>query len=113
MITVYHNPRCRKSRETLDLVRQSGEPFEIIEYLKTPLDTSGLKVLLKKLKMEPASLVRTGEALWKEKYRGKDLTDGQILAAMEAHPILMERPVVVKGDRAILGRPPERVLELL
>lgn len=113
MITVYHNPRCRKSRETLELVKQSGETFQIVEYLKTPLDASGLEALLEKLKMEPAALVRTGEALWKEAYRGKDLTDPQILAALAAHPILMERPVVVKGDRAVLGRPPEKVLELL
>jgi arsenate reductase len=112
MITVYHNPRCRKSRETLDLVKRSGESFEIVEYLRTPLNASALKALLEKLQMDPSDLVRKGEALWKEKYRGKDLTDGQILAALEAHPILMERPVVVKGERAILGRPPEKVLEL-
>ena len=113
MITIYHNPRCRKSRETLALIQDSGEDFEIVEYLKSPLSKEALKALLAKLQMQPGELLRKGEAIWKEKYKGKTLGEDQILLAMAEHPKLMERPVVVKGEAAILGRPPENVRRLL
>jgi arsenate reductase len=113
MITIYHNPRCRKSRETLTLIQESGENFEIVEYLKSPLNTEELKALLNKLQMQPGELLRKGEAIWKEKYKGKRLEEDQIIEAMARHPKLMERPVVVKGEAAILGRPPENVRRLL
>jgi len=113
MITIYHNPRCRKSRETLALIEESGENFEIVEYLKNPLSKEDLKALLDKLQMQPEELLRKGEALWKEKYKGKTLDEDQILQAMAEHPKLMERPVVVKGEAALLGRPPENVRRLL
>ncbi|MGB5653354.1 MAG: arsenate reductase (glutaredoxin) [Robiginitalea sp.] len=109
MITIYHNPRCRKSRETLAIIQESGEDFQIVEYLKTPLNQKELKALLHKLKMQPDELLRKGESLWKEKFKGKTLGEDQILTAMAEHPKLMERPVVVKGQSAILGRPPENV----
>lgn len=113
MITIYHNPRCRKSRETLALIQESGEDFEIVEYLKIPLSKEELKALLHKLQMQPEELLRKGEAIWKEKYKGKTLDEGQILQAMAEHPKLMERPVVVKGHAAVLGRPPENIRHLL
>ena len=113
MITIYHNPRCRKSRETLALIQESGEDFEIVEYLKSPLSKEELKALLTKLQMQPGELLRKGEDIWKEKYKGKTLGGDQILLAMAEHPKLMERPVVVKGEAAILGRPPENVRRLL
>ena len=113
MITIYHNPRCRKSRETLALIQESGEDFEIVEYLKSPLSKEELKALLNKLQMQPGELLRKGEAIWKEKYKGKTLEEDQILQAMAEYPKLMERPVVVKGEAAILGRPPENVRCLL
>lgn len=113
MVTIYHNPRCRKSRETLKLIEGSGEPFQIVEYLKEPLDATELKNLTDMLGIDASALIRKNEAIWKEQYRGKELTEAEILQAMEMHPKLMERPVVVMGDRAVLGRPPENVLELL
>ncbi len=113
MITIYHNPRCRKSRETLQLIQESGEPHEIVEYLKKPLTQKELRRLLGLLGMEAEALVRKNEAVWKEHYRGKDLSEAEILQAMEMHPKLMERPLVVKGEKAVLGRPPENVMPLL
>lgn len=113
MITIYHNPRCRKSRETLRLIEESGQPFEVVEYLKQPLSASEIQELLDMLEMEAPALVRKNEAIWKEHYRGKQLDEAQILTAMETHPKLMERPVVVRGKKAILGRPPENVHALL
>ncbi len=113
MMTIYHNPRCRKSRETLRLIEESGEPYQIVEYLKEPLSANELKELLSMLEMEAPALVRKNEAIWKEQYRGKELDEGQILKAMEEHPKLMERPVVVRGKKAVLGRPPENVHALL
>ena len=113
MVTIYHNPRCRKSRETLKLIEDSGKPFQIVEYLKQPLDAAGLKRLTEMLGIGASALIRKNEAIWKEQYRGKELSEAEVLKAMETHPKLMERPVVVLGDRAVLGRPPENVLELL
>ncbi|MEJ2584875.1 MAG: arsenate reductase (glutaredoxin) [Robiginitalea sp.] len=113
MITIYHNPRCRKSRETLKYIENSGEPFEIVEYLKEPLTAAQIQNLLGMLGIGASSLVRKNEAIWKEQYRGKELSEAGILKALETHPKLMERPVVVKGKKAVLGRPPENVLTLL
>lgn len=113
MMTIYHNPRCRKSRETLKLIEDSGVPFQIVEYLKHPLSARELGDMLGMLGIPARDLVRKNEAVWKTDYRGKDLSDAQILAAMETHPILMERPLVVAGGKAVLGRPPENVLPLL
>ncbi|MEJ2163283.1 MAG: arsenate reductase (glutaredoxin) [Robiginitalea sp.] len=112
MIRIYHNPRCRKSREALELIRKSGQPHEIVEYLKQPLSSGELKELLGKLQLEPMQLVRRNEAVWKENYKNRDLSDVEILEAMESHPKLMERPVVVKGNKAVLGRPPEAITGL-
>lgn len=113
MIKIYHNPRCRKSREALKLIEESGEPFQIVQYLKEPLTVAELLKLVEMLGIEPQALVRKNEAAWKEHYRGKELSGSEILKAMETNPKLIERPVVVKGEKAVLGRPPENVLSLI
>ncbi|MGD2139518.1 MAG: arsenate reductase (glutaredoxin) [Burkholderiales bacterium] len=112
-VTIYHNPRCSKSRKTLALLQENGIEPDIVEYLKTPPDKATLKMLVRKLSLRPESLVRKGEDTFKQHYAGKTLTDDQWFEALEKFPILIERPIVVKGERAVLGRPPENVLELL
>jgi arsenate reductase len=111
-ITIYHNPRCGKSRAALALLRERGIEPRIVEYLKTPPSVAELKAILKKLAMKPEALVRKGEEGY-QALRGKALTDAQWIEAMVADPILIERPIVIKGERAVVGRPPEKVLELL
>lgn len=110
---IYHNPRCSKSRQVLALLEERGIEPEIVEYLKTPPTRAELKALLAKLGLKPEQLVRTGEELYKVKYRGRDLSDAQWLDALAENPILLERPIVVSGGRAVIGRPPEKVLELI
>jgi arsenate reductase (glutaredoxin) len=111
--TIFHNPRCTKSRETLALLEQNGVQPRIVEYLKTPPTAAELKAIVAKLGIEPEQLVRKGEEIYKSQYAGKSLTDAQWIEAMATHPVLIERPIVVKGPRAILGRPPENVKTLL
>ena len=109
VITIYHNPRCRKSREALALLSESGEPYQVVEYLKNPLSPRQLEALLDKLSIPPMDLVRRNEAEWKEHFKGKQLSDPDIVQAMARFPKLMERPVAVKENRAIIGRPPEQI----
>lgn len=113
MITIYHNPRCRKSREALQLLEASGTPFCVVDYQKEPLSAEALKSILEKLGIPAEALIRKNEALWKERFKGRALTEEELIALMVAHPKLMERPIVVRGERALLGRPPQRVTELL
>lgn len=113
MITIYHNARCKKSREGLALLNDSGEDFEIREYLKEPVSEEELKDLLQKLGMAPIELVRTDEKIWKEHYKGKDLSDDELVRVMAEHPKLIQRPIVVKGNSAVVGRPAEKISELL
>lgn len=111
-IVIYHNARCSKSRSACEIVAGQGVDAEIIDYLKTPPSREELRALLKKLGMKPAELVRRGEDVFKENYAGKTLDDEQWLDALATHPILIERPIIVRGDFAVIGRPPEKVLEL-
>ena len=113
MVTIYHNPRCSKSRQTLALIEEKGVTPTVVEYLQAPPTAAELREIVRKLGIRPEALVRKGEDVFKEHYKGRALTDDQWIDAMVAHPILIERPVVVKGDRAVLGRPPENVLPLL
>lgn len=113
MITLYHNPRCRKSRETLKLIQDKGADLEIKEYLKEPPTEGELKEVLAKLGWQPLQLIRKQEAVFKEKYKGRELSDLQWIKAMVANPILIERPIAIKGDRAVVGRPPANVKQLL
>jgi len=110
---IYHNPRCSKSRQTLALLQEKGVEPEVVLYLDTVPTTDELKVLLAKLGISPMQLVRKGEAVWKEKFKGKELSDDEIIAAMISNPKLIERPIVVKDNKAVLGRPPENALELI
>ncbi len=113
MIKIYHNPRCRKSREGLAIVESSGKDFEIINYLEELPTKTELRKVLGYLSLSPAQLVRKNEAIWKEKYKGRILSDEQIIDAMIKYPKLIERPIVVKGNRAVIGRPAETIIELL
>ncbi len=109
---IYHNPRCSKSRETLKLIEDSGANVEIIEYLKTPLKKAELESLVKALGITATELVRKKEKIIKEE--GIDIsTDAKAISAMIKHPTLIERPIVVKGKKAVLGRPPENVKTFL
>jgi arsenate reductase len=112
-VVIYHNARCSKSRSACEIVAGKGIEARIVEYLKTPPDREDLRALLKKLGMKASGLVRRSEGVFKENYAGKTLDEEQWLDALLAHPILIERPIVVRGDRAVVGRPPEKVLELL
>ncbi len=114
LIIIYHNPRCGKSRLTLELLRQRGVEPKIVEYLKTPPNARELAELLTKLGLEPRALMRKSEPEYKA--AGLDdptLTNARLIAAMVKYPILIERPIVVKGKKAALGRPPEAVLAIL
>lgn len=113
-VTLYHNPRCSKSRAALSLLREHGVEPDIVEYLKTPPDEAALRGLLKRLGLGARDVLRKGETPYKELGLGRDsVTAAELVAAIAANPILLERPIAVAGQRAVLGRPPERVLELL
>lgn len=111
--TIYHNPRCSKSRNTLALLQENGIEPRVVLYLETPPDSAQIATLLTKLGMSAAELVRRGEDAYKSCGLSKESSGEELLAAMAAHPKLIERPIVVKGKRAVLGRPPENVLELI
>ncbi|MCB1894428.1 MAG: arsenate reductase (glutaredoxin) [Zoogloeaceae bacterium] len=111
-LVIYHNPRCGKSRGALALLREQGCEPDVVEYLKQALDAALLKDLLARLGMPASELVRRGESVFKEKYRGREMSEDDWIAAMVADPILIERPIVVRGARAVVARPPERVGEL-
>ncbi|WP_375578058.1 arsenate reductase (glutaredoxin) [Marivirga tractuosa] len=109
----YHNPRCGKSREALKILQEKGIEPEIVEYLKNIPTHAELEDVLKKLDMKAEDLLRKNEKVFKEMYKGKDLSDSKWIEAMIAEPKLIERPIFINGDKAVVGRPPEKVLELL
>jgi arsenate reductase len=111
-VTIYHNPKCSKSRATLELLAQRGADATVVEYLKTPPTAGELAALVAKLGIEPQQLIRKGEDVYKQQYAGKTMSAEQWIAAMVRHPILIERPIVVAGNRAVLGRPPENIERL-
>ncbi|WP_149275573.1 arsenate reductase (glutaredoxin) [Pareuzebyella sediminis] len=113
MIKIYHNPRCKKSREALNLLESSGKDYEIIKYLEEVPSKAELRNIISCLGITPEMLVRKNEAVWKENYRGRLLSGEEIVDAMVAHPKLIERPIVIKGNQAVIGRPTERVKEIL
>lgn len=113
-VVIYHNPRCSKSRQALELLRARGIEPRVVEYLKTPPDRSRLETILKLLGLEPRELMRKGEAPYAENRLDDPALDRrQLLEAMVRHPILIERPIVLAKGRAALGRPPETILEIL
>jgi arsenate reductase (glutaredoxin) len=112
-VTLYHNPRCSKSREALALIEGLGIKPQVVEYLKTPLSAAELRSLIKKLGIAAEQLVRKGEDIYKTRYARRSLSEAEWIQAMAEHPILMERPIAVKGAKAVIGRPPENVTQVL
>ncbi len=111
MLTIYHNNRCSKSRECLLFLDEANTEYEVVDYLKNPLKFRAIKGLLRKLKLKPIDIVRTNEKQWEE-FKGQNLSDDEIVKAIAKYPILMQRPIVVNGNRAVIARPAESVLKL-
>jgi arsenate reductase len=109
---IYHNPRCSKSRNTLAIIESKTSVIEIIDYIKNPIKFEEIKLIIEKLKIKAISLVRINESIWREHYKGKEMTDEEVIKAIIEHPKLMERPIVTTNKKAIIGRPPENVLSL-
>ena len=108
-----HNPRCSKSRAALELVRDAGVELPVREYLRDPLTVDELRRIVKLLGVRPIDIVRRGEPQYAALHLGDDTPDDDVLGAMAEHPILIERPILVRGKRAVVGRPPETVKEIL
>jgi len=113
MITIYHNPKCGKSRDCLVFIQNSQNEYQIIKYLETPLNYSELEIILKKLQLKPIALIRDKEKVWIENFKRKNLSDKQIIQAMVDFPILIERPIVVKDDKAVIARPLENIQTII
>ena len=112
-VVIYHNPRCSKSRAALALLRERGIEPVVVEYLKTPPDAPALADLLEHLALPAVAILRHDEALFRREYADRTLSDDELIAAIVEHPELLERPIVRRGARAVIARPPERALELL
>ncbi len=110
---ILHNNRCSKSRCALEILENKGVDFEIVKYLENPLSASEIKDLLKKLNLPAEAIIRKGEADYKANYKGKTMTESDWIDAMVKFPKLIERPIVIKGDKAVVGRPPENIEQLL
>ncbi|WP_396162631.1 arsenate reductase (glutaredoxin) [Flavobacterium sp.] len=113
MITIYHNPRCSKSREGLCEIESLNQPFKVRKYLDEPFTKVELEEVIKKLNIHPIELVRTKESIWIENYKGKELSDLQIIQAMLENPKLIERPIIVNGNNAVIGRPIENINKII
>lgn len=113
MIQVYHNNRCGKSREAIKILEASGKVFEIIKYLENPPTSQELETLLAKLNYTPLELVRQNESLWKENFKEKNLSNKEIIKALVENPILIERPIVIFEDKAIVARPPAKLNDFI
>ena len=112
-IKIYHNPRCKKSRDSYNLLKENAILFETIEYLKCPPSKKELKSILNKLNITAEELVRKSEGIFKEKYKGKKMSEEEWIEAMEKYPKLIQRPIIIKDNKAVVGRPIERVTSLL
>ncbi|MGX7666634.1 arsenate reductase (glutaredoxin) [Flavobacterium pedocola] len=113
MITIYHNPKCSKSREGVCFLEEKGIEFETFKYLDEKITKRELVSIIKKLKIKPIELVRTKEQLWKDNYAGMELTDDEVIAIMLKNHVLIERPIIINGRKAVIGRPIERILEII
>ena len=113
MIKIYHNPRCSKSREGFSLLENSGKDFEVVKYLDEPISEEKLKDIIALLGIKPINLVRKSEAIWKSDYKTKELSDNDVIKAMVKHPKLIERPIVINGKKAVIGRPPTNILDII
>jgi len=113
MIQILHNPRCGKSRSCLAFLEESGKEFEIVKYLENVPTVDELKSIVQKLKISPMQLVRVKEKIWTENFKGKSLSDDEIIEAMVANPILIERPIVINGNQAVIARPLEKAAAII
>lgn len=113
MIEIYHNPRCGKSREGLQILEQTGKEFKIIKYLEDTPNIQKLNEIIKLLKIKPIELVRQNEIIWKEHFKNSNLSDDELTKIMVKHPILIERPIVINGNKAVVGRPPSKIFEII
>jgi len=113
MTTIYHNPRCSKSRQCLAILEEKNEDLNIIKYLDTPLSEEKLSKIIDLLGIKPIDLVRKNEAIWKQEFKDKPLTENDLIRTMCEYPKLIERPIVIKNNKAIIGRPPEKVIDIL
>jgi len=113
MTTLYHNPRCSKSREALQILQQANEPVEVVLYLKDPLSEGALKKIIQQLGVSAIELIRKNEPVWKQNYKGKSLSQDELITAMVNNPKLMERPIAINKTKAVIGRPPSEVLKVL
>lgn len=124
MIIIYHNPHCSKSRACLSIMQSEisdqlspedaeKTTFKTVKYIDNPIDFDTLTNIIKKLGITPIELIRKNETIWEKQFKGKEMSDANLILAMITHPELMERPIVVNGNKAVIGRPPSRVLEIL
>jgi arsenate reductase len=113
MIQIYHNPRCGKSRNCVAFIEAAGKEYEIIKYLETPPTTDEVASLLKKLNLNALELVRQKEKIWTENFKNTKITDEAIIQALVAYPILIERPIVINGNKAIIGRDLDKVADFI
>ncbi|MEL4455405.1 arsenate reductase (glutaredoxin) [Lutimonas vermicola] len=110
---IYHNPRCSKSRQGLAILQEAHQDPEIINYLKNPVSFEELRDILNKLGIPAIDLIRKNEAIWKEEFKNKNLSETELIEAMITYPKLIERPIVVHGDKAVIGRPPEKIKDII
>ena len=113
MIQIYHNSRCGKSRECLAFLEDSGQEYEVIKYLDTNPTFDELKIIISKLNIKPIELVRQKEKIWVENYKSTTLTDDEIISAMISNPILIERPIVINGNKAVIARPLAKAMSII
>ena len=113
MITIYHNNRCSKSRQGVQILEDAGKEFEIVKYLEDIPTKEELTNIINLLGIKPIELVRKNEAIWKEQYKGKELSNDEVITAMVNNPKLIERPIIINGTKAVIGRPPENILDII
>lgn len=111
--TIYHNPRCSKSRQTLNLLLEKGVEPEVVEYLKETPTADELKLILSKLHLQPQDIIRKNELVYKERFKGMNFTDDEWIDILVENPRLIERPIIIKGNTGVIGRPPENIKKLL
>ncbi len=113
MIVIYHNPRCSKSRETLEILETKKADYKVIKYLDIPLSEEKLGKIVKLLKIKPIELIRKNESIWKENFKHLNFTDKELIQVMAKYPQLIERPIVINGNKATIGRPPKKVIDII
>ncbi len=113
MIVIYHNPNCSKSRESLEILETTKEDIQMIKYLDHTLGSEKLSKIIKLLKIRPIELIRQNEILWKENFKHLEFTDEELVEVMCKYPQLIERPIIINGDKAVIGRPPTKILDVL